>query len=206
MPLEPNRVDYLPMIDRPIVRWPNGARVALWIAPNVEHYEYLPPSAPFNPWPRTPHPDVQQYSRRDYGNRVGFWRMLDVLDRYQVKCSTTLNIGVLSHFPEVAEAMLERDWTFVNHGFYNTRAITDFNEGEELGVLPGDPRSLPPPHQRAGNHCAVRARCIEYGAHPRPASRGGLPLSNRLEVRRPSRPNQGAERREVPVHPPIPAS
>ena len=38
----PNRVDYLPIIDRPVIRWPNDARVALWISPNVEHYEYLP--------------------------------------------------------------------------------------------------------------------------------------------------------------------
>ena len=41
MPLPPNRVDYSPIIDRPAIKWPNEARVALWIAPNVEHYEYL---------------------------------------------------------------------------------------------------------------------------------------------------------------------
>ena len=117
------------------------------------------PGLPFNPWPRTPHPDVQQYSFRDYGNRVGFWRMLEVLDRYGVRCSTTLNIGVLSHFPEVAEAMLARDWTFVNHGFYNTRAITDFSEGAGAGVLPGDPGYLPPAHRRKGGHRAVGASC-----------------------------------------------
>ncbi|MCH8195648.1 MAG: polysaccharide deacetylase family protein [Chloroflexi bacterium] len=131
MPLPPDRVAYLPMVDRPIIRWPGNARVALWVAPNVEHYEYLPPAGVRNPWPRTPAPDVQQYSLRDYGNRVGFWRMLEVLDRYKIKCSTTLNIGVLAHFPEIAEAMLQRDWAFVNHGFYNTRYISDFSEEQE---------------------------------------------------------------------------
>src|ERR1700754_5135275 len=70
-----DRVDYLPMIDRPIIRWPNNARVAFWVAPNIEHYEYLPPlDGQRNPWPRTPLPDVQQYSLHEYGNRVGFWR------------------------------------------------------------------------------------------------------------------------------------
>jgi hypothetical protein len=39
MPLPPDRVDYLPIIDRPIIKWPNNARVAFWVAPNVEHYE-----------------------------------------------------------------------------------------------------------------------------------------------------------------------
>jgi peptidoglycan/xylan/chitin deacetylase (PgdA/CDA1 family) len=80
---------------------------------------------------RVPAPDVQQYSLRDYGNRVGFWRMLEVLDRYGIRCSTTLNLSVLSQFPEVREAMLARDWVFVNHGFYNTRSITNFDEEEE---------------------------------------------------------------------------
>ena len=55
MPLPPNRVDYLPMIDRPIIKWPNNARVAFWVAPNIEHYEYLPLlDGVRNPWPRTP--------------------------------------------------------------------------------------------------------------------------------------------------------
>ena len=54
-----------------------------------------------------------------------------MLDRYKIRCSTTLNLGVLQHFPEIAEAMLARDWTFVNHGFYNTRYITSFSEEQE---------------------------------------------------------------------------
>src|SRR2546425_7272996 len=75
---------YLPIIDRPCIRWPDGAPLALWISPNVEHYEYLPPfNQASDPWPRTPHPDVMNYAYRDYGNRVGFWRMLEVLDHYR---------------------------------------------------------------------------------------------------------------------------
>ncbi|MGZ8210077.1 MAG: polysaccharide deacetylase family protein [Burkholderiales bacterium] len=132
MALAPGRVDYLPLIDRPIIKWPNDARVAFWVAPNVEHYEYLPPLDGLrNPWPRTPLPDAQQYSMHEYGNRVGFWRLLEVLDHYGIRCSTTLNVGVLEHFPDIADAMLARDWTFVNHGFYNTRYITTFSEDQE---------------------------------------------------------------------------
>ena len=114
----------------------NNARVAFWVAPNIEHYEYLPPlDGVRNPWPRSPLPDVQQYSLHEYGNRVGFWRVLEVLDQYQIRCSTTLNIGVLQHFPQIAEAMLKRDWTFVNHGFYNTRYLTTFSEEQEREFL-----------------------------------------------------------------------
>ena len=53
MALAPNRVDYSPIIERPPIKWPNGERVALWIAPNVEHYEYEPEyDGDRNPWPR----------------------------------------------------------------------------------------------------------------------------------------------------------
>ncbi len=69
-PLAPDRVDYLPMIDRPIIKWPNNARVAFWVAPNIEHYEYLPPlDGVRNPWPRTPLPDAR---RGGYSKSV--WR------------------------------------------------------------------------------------------------------------------------------------
>jgi allantoinase len=101
-----NRVGYLPAIDRPPVRWPGGAKVAFWVAPNVEHYEYLPPRLPGrNPWSRTPHPEVQGYSYRDYGNRVGFWRMVEAFDRHDVRATVSLNLAVFDHYPEVAEAM-----------------------------------------------------------------------------------------------------
>jgi len=113
MPLAPDRVDYLPMIDRPVIKWPHHARVAFCVAPNIEHYEYLPPLDGLrNPWPRTPLPDAQQYSLHEYGNRVGFWRLLEVLDEYRIRCSTTLNIGVLEHFPDIAEAgfLYQTDW------------------------------------------------------------------------------------------------
>ena len=133
MPLPPYRVDYSPIIERPPIKWPNGARVALWISPNLEHYEYLPDNDGLrNPWPRTLcYPDVQQYSYRDYGNRVGFWRMLEVMDKHGIKCCVSLNVAVLEHFPEIAEAMVQRDWDFMSHGVYNTRYLTTYSEEQE---------------------------------------------------------------------------
>ena len=132
MPLPTDRVLYSPIIDRPPIKWPNDARVAVWIAPNLEHYEYLPDyDGLIDPWPRTPYPDVQQYSYRDYGNRVGFWRMLEVLDRHEVRCCVSINLGVLEHFPEICEAMVQRDWDFMSHGIYNTRFLNTYSEDQE---------------------------------------------------------------------------
>ncbi|MEC9280825.1 MAG: polysaccharide deacetylase family protein [Chloroflexota bacterium] len=132
MPLPPDRVDYSPIIDRPIIKWPNGARVALWVSPNVEHYEYMPnDDAARTPWPRTPFPDVQQYSYRDYGNRVGFWRMLEALDKYNIRSCVSLNVAVLEHFPEIRDAMVERNYDYMSHGIYNTRYLYTYTEEQE---------------------------------------------------------------------------
>ena len=132
MALPPNRVAYSPIIDRPTITWPNNARVAFWVAPNVEHYEYLPDYDGLRqPWPRTPSPDVQQYAYRDYGNRIGFWRMLEVLDAYKIRCCVSLNLAVLEHYPEIAEAMVQRGWDFMSHGIYNTRYLYTYSEAQE---------------------------------------------------------------------------
>ncbi len=130
--LPPHRVDYSPIVDRAPLAWPGGARVAFWVAPNIEHYEYLPDDDGVrNPWPRMPSPDVQHYAYRDYGNRIGFWRMLEVLDAHHVKCGVSLNLAVLEHYPEIAKAMVERDWDFMSHGLYNTRYLYTYDEDRE---------------------------------------------------------------------------
>jgi len=132
MSLPPHRVDYSPIIDRPTITWPNNARVAFWVAPNVEHYEYLPEyDGQRNPWPRMPYPDVREYSYRDYGNRAGFWRMTEVLDAYGIKCCVSLNLAVLEHYPEIGAAMVQRGWDFMSHGIYNTQYLNTYTEEQE---------------------------------------------------------------------------
>lgn len=131
-----NYLDYLPLIDRPTLRWPNGARVAFWLSPNVEHYEYQPVfDGQRNPYPRAPYPDVQQYSNYDYGNRVGFWRMLEVLDRHEMPCTVSLNLSVLSLYPEIRAEILAHEWEIMTHGFYNTQYITTYGEDRERAYI-----------------------------------------------------------------------
>jgi hypothetical protein len=83
-----DRCDYLPLIDRPRIRWPGDAFLARWVAPNIEFYELNPPDGrqgrPL--WPR-PCPDVLNYSLRDYGNRVGVCRMMTALERFKICAS-----------------------------------------------------------------------------------------------------------------------
>lgn len=132
MALPPYRVDYSPIIERPAIKWPNNARVAFWVSPNVEHYEYMPElDGQRDPWPRTPHPDVQQYAYRDYGNRVGFWRMLETLDKHDIRCTVSINLAIFEHFPEIGTALVERGYDFMSHGIYNTRYLNPYTEEQE---------------------------------------------------------------------------
>ena len=130
------RLNYSGITKRPPLRWPNGARVALWVVPNVEHYEYLPPPCGRDPWPRSPHPDVMGYSHRDYGNRVGIWRLFEVADALNIKCSVSLNLSVYKQFPEIMRACEERKWDIICHGIYNTRNVLNLSvEQEEAFIL-----------------------------------------------------------------------
>lgn len=130
-----DRIPYSPIVDRAPFEWPGGRSIAVWVVPNIEHYEYMPPQQLVDPYPRTPHPDVRLYSYRDYGNRVGFWRMMEVLDRYEIPCTVSLNVGVLDLYPEIAETLAQRSWDLMSHGLYNTRELTGLTMNEERRVL-----------------------------------------------------------------------
>lgn len=122
--------------DRPPLRWPNGARVALWVVPNIEHYEYIPEDlGERDPWPRSPHPDILGYSQRDYGNRIGIWRLLDVIDELKIKCSASLNLGVFERFPEIMDACEQRKWDVICHGVYNSRPVWGYSKEREKKLI-----------------------------------------------------------------------
>ena len=86
---EHGRFDYSPIIDRPRLSWPNGARVAVWVIPNIEHFHFDRPGTPLEQ--SGLNPDVLNYSWRDYGVRVGVWRMMEVMEKYGVKGTVALN-------------------------------------------------------------------------------------------------------------------
>ena len=134
-PAGEDRVPYSPIVTRPRFAWPGGARLAVWVVPNVEHYEYLPEKGPRDPWPRTPHPDVLGYGVRDYGNRVGLWRMLEVMDHFGIRCTSSLNLAVFDHYPQILEAHEKRRWDVMAHGLYNTRYHWNMAEDAERAAI-----------------------------------------------------------------------
>ncbi len=114
------RYAYSPIVDRKPVALPGGARVAVWTIVNVEEWDItgpLPRTVLSPPGGGAIIPDVQNYSWHDYGMRVGFWRLKDVLDRHGVRAAMTLNGSACTSYPRIIQAARESRWEILGHGF-----------------------------------------------------------------------------------------
>jgi allantoinase len=131
--LETNRYDYSPIPDRTPIEWPNRARVALWVIPNIEHLSFE------QPWPPDDRhgqfPDVMAYSQRDYGNRVGVWRMMDVLDRHGIRATVALNSEICRHQPQIIAAGVKRGWEWMGHGRTNSERLGGMDIEAERALI-----------------------------------------------------------------------
>lgn len=120
---EHDRFEYSPISQRAPLKLPNGARVAVWVIPNIEHFLFDRPSTWLSPVTTGLVPDVLNYSRRDYGPRVGYWRMLEVLSKHGVRATAALVIDITrlavpslrkprrnpTQFPALSHASLDCD-------------------------------------------------------------------------------------------------
>ena len=130
------RIEHIPIGERPKLVLPHGARVAVCVVPNIEHYEFVPARVGSrDPWPRTPHPDILGYGLRDYGNRIGVWRLFRVFDRLGIRCTACFSAAAFERFPELLAACQARDWDYIGHGVYNTRYHWDLSEDEERAEI-----------------------------------------------------------------------
>ena len=100
------------------VTWPGGARVALWVVPALEFFPLDQPAKPFKApgGMVTPYPDLRHYTLRDYGNRVGIFRIMKVLDRLGIKASVAINSAVAERYPFLLEQVSQRGWEIIGHG------------------------------------------------------------------------------------------
>ncbi|MBU2954779.1 polysaccharide deacetylase family protein [Marinobacter sp. F3R08] len=143
--------DYWPYHNRPKIEWPNGAKVAFWVAPNIEFYELDPPNNPHRKaWPQ-PSPALPGYTIRDYGNRVGHRRQMDLLDKYGIRGSVSLSVALCEHHPEIIEMVCDRDWELFSHGIYNTRYTYGLSEEQEREMIRDSIETI---HRHTGQKCA----------------------------------------------------
>ena len=123
---------------RPRLEWPEGRPVALCVIVAAEHYDWSlapgaysvsPTGTPFQHGSVT---DVRTYSHREYGNRVGIFRIMDVLDKYGVRATFAIDATVADQYPGLVEEARKRAWEFIGHGVAVTRMITSrMSEQEE---------------------------------------------------------------------------
>lgn len=114
------RLEYSPIIDRPPLKLPGGARLVVWPVINVEVWDIGRPM-PRQVLPPPTHvtrlPDFAHWAWHEYGMRVGFWRFKECLDAFRIKASLFVNARVCTDYRRVAEASLEAGWEFVGHSW-----------------------------------------------------------------------------------------
>ena len=118
--LPTERLDYSPIAGRRRLVLPGGARVAVWVVVNVEEWdpqEAMPRTVLTPPAGGSPMPDIPNWAWHEYGNRVGFWRMLEVLDEAQIRAVLAINGSALARYAAIAHAARDRGWEFIGHGF-----------------------------------------------------------------------------------------
>ena len=125
------RAPFVPIDDRPPLAWPNAARLAVWVVPNIEHFEDDSLAGATIATPAVEPPDVPNYAWRDYGLRVGIWRTMRTLDRLRIRGTVALNGRVCQMYPTVVEACRARGWEFMGHGWTNSRSLSGLDQVEE---------------------------------------------------------------------------
>jgi allantoinase len=116
----PGRYDFSPIIDRPDFEWPGGARLATYVAINVECFAYGGGGASLTPGMDPPNAPHRTYGWRDYGMRVGVWRLLDELAERSIVPTVLLNGYVPQMYPSVATALQASGAEIVGHGRTNS--------------------------------------------------------------------------------------
>jgi allantoinase len=128
------RFDYSAIVDRPHYRWPNGAGLAVYLGFNIEHFAFGE-GLGARLGPACPEPDVLNYSWREYGNRVGVWRCLELFDALKLPLGVLANTAIYDHCPEVIAACVERGDELIGHGHTNARQQGTLTEPEERALL-----------------------------------------------------------------------
>jgi len=120
-PRLPNeRVPYSAIVDRPKLELPRGARLAVWTIVNVEEWSIeraMPRTVLPPPYGQPLLPDLPNWAWHEYGMRVGFWRFLEILEKFNIKATLAINGSVIKSYPRIAEAGLKAGWEFMGHGF-----------------------------------------------------------------------------------------
>ena len=135
------RYEYSAIARRPHYSWPGGRRLAVYLGLNIEHFDF---GAGLGATlaPKSPEPDVLNHSWRDYGNRVGVWRCLELFDELKLPTAAILNTALYDYAPEIVEACVKRGDELVAHGHTNSERQGELSERDERKLLESCKRQI----------------------------------------------------------------
>ena len=129
-----HRYDYSPIHQRPQFLWPNGKRLAFYVALNIENFSFGE-GLGHTPTSLGPSPDTRNFAWRDYGLRVGIWRIFDLMEELGLPMCHLLNASVCETMPQIPERIALRRDEVVGHGFTNSERQSDMDESTERAMI-----------------------------------------------------------------------
>ena len=116
--MDHERYDWSMLPDRKPVAWPQQARVALWVVPALEWFPLNMAGVPFKPpgAMQTAYPDLRHYTLRDYGNRVGIFRIMKALEKHGIRPTVAVNAAVAVRYPSLIQECTQRGWEIMANG------------------------------------------------------------------------------------------
>ena len=117
--MDHNRYEWSMVHKRPAVQWPEGKSIALWINVSVQHFPLHQQGIPYKaPGGMTmPYPDLRHYSLRDYGNRVGIYRVMNAFQKYGIRPSYAINASICERYPYLAQRLADQETEWIAHGW-----------------------------------------------------------------------------------------
>ena len=128
------RYNYSSLPNRAQYEWPNGTKLAVYVAMNIEAFSYgegkgaaiAPPEQAMS---------HSIYSWRDYGNRIGFWRLMDMFDDLQIPVQHQINTAIYDECPDIPERIRSRNDEFLGHGYTNSEEQGGLSEQKEKDLI-----------------------------------------------------------------------
>lgn len=128
--------------NRPRLAWPGGAHVAVAILVSIEYYEMQPPADAAFPanlpggFGRGPYPDFRVFSQREYGNRVGVFRVMRALTERAIRATAAVDAHIAAQYRPLVDRLRGLDWEIAGHGQALTRVISNrMSEAEERAYI-----------------------------------------------------------------------
>jgi peptidoglycan/xylan/chitin deacetylase (PgdA/CDA1 family) len=128
------RYNYSSLPNRAQYEWPNGTKLAVYVAMNIEAFSYgegkgaaiAPPEQAMS---------HSIYSWRDYGNRIGFWRLMDMFDDLKIPVQHQINTAIYDECPDIPERIRSRNDEFLGHGYTNSEEQGGLSEQKEKNLI-----------------------------------------------------------------------